>query len=487
MKLGWDDEIPVIYEEKWRSWLAELPSLESLRIGRCFKPSNFGDVCSAQLHHFSDASERGYGAVSYKRLVNAAGEIHCSLIMAKSRVTPLRIITIPRLELAAATATARLDRLIRNEIGIQVETSYFWTVSTAVLKYIRNENLRFQVNVANRISIIRDLTTPDQWFFVNGADNPADDASRGFRVQQFPDENSRWLTGPAFLSSLESEWPNQPDVEGWLNGVKVADPITVHELRQAEKAVLSYVQPLYDHSCTAAQISDLIIQEYHEMYGHSGRDHILSENKMADLPEERVTPCESLFTYVGVDFFGPFLVKQLHSQVKRYGCIFTCLFMERRGTPTCIWSDNGTIFVGGNRELRDAIQDWNKDKIHVFLLQKEIEWHFNPPTASHIGGVWKRQIRTVRNVLAALMKVQDDEGLCTLMCEVEAVINSRSITAVSNDPLDLEAPPPNHLLLLTAGSTLPPAYFKHETSGNAGASYQLSVPRFVSVGREFYF
>ncbi|XP_074653621.1 uncharacterized protein LOC141907778 [Tubulanus polymorphus] len=645
MKLGRDDEIPAIYEEKWRSWLAELPKLENIRIGRCFKPTNFGDVCSAQLHHFSDASECGYGAVSYLLLVNEAGEIHCSFIMAKSRVTPLKIITIPRLELAAATVAARLDRLIRNEIGIKVEPSYFWTDSTSVLKYIRNENLRFQVNVANRIAVIRDLTTPDQWFLVNGADNPADDASRGFKVQQLLDGNSRWLTGPAFLSSLESEWPNQPDVEaipttdvevnkkqkyictlvvteaedpcmmyfqrfsswtrlkrciawilrfkvnlaGRLNGVKVADPITVRELRQAEKAVLSYVQQLYYSEELAggkikksssiikldpimidgllcvggrlrrssysdrvkhpiilpksAHILDLIIQEYHEMYGHSGRDHILSvirakfwivngksaiwkvlnhcydcrrrhgkylENKMADLPEERVTPCESPFTYVGVDFFGPFLVKQLRSQVKRYGCIFTCLsiravhieicrsldttsfinglrrFMARRGTPTGIWSDNGTNFVGGNRELREAIQDWNHDNIHDFLLQKEIEWHFNPPAASHMGGVWERQIRTVRNVLAALMKVQvlDDEGLSTLMCEVEAVINSRPITAVSDDPLDLEALTPNHLLLLRAGSTLPPGIFQARdlTSGNVGARFSTWLMYFGGDG-----
>ena len=125
-------------------------------------------------------------------------------------------------------------------------------------------------------------------------------------------------------------------------------------------------------------------------------------------------------------------------------------FIARRGIPELMRSDNGTNFVGGNKELSSAIPQWNVQQIHGFFLQKHIKWIFNPPSGSHHRGVWERCIRTVRKVLNAVLKEQalDDEGLSTLMCEVEAIVNSRPITKSSDDPSDCEALTPNHLLLL---------------------------------------
>ena len=137
-------------------------------------------------------------------------------------------------------------------------------------------------------------------------------------------------------------------------------------------------------------------------------------------------------------------------------------FTARRGQPEEIRSDNGGNFTCGEKELRHAISNWNQEQIHEFLLQREIRWIFNPPAASHMGGVWERAIRTTRKVLKALLKQQtiDDEGLTTLMCEVEAVINGRPLTKVSDDPRDVGALTPNHLLLLRAGPELPPGVFE---------------------------
>ena len=120
-------------------------------------------------------------------------------------------------------------------------------------------------------------------------------------------------------------------------------------------------------------------------------------------------------------------------------------------------SNNGGNFVKGEKELRE----WNQLKIHEFLLAKGIKWTFNPPAGSHHGGVWERCIRTVRKVMAALVKEQtlDDEGLLTLTCEVEAIVNGRPITKVSDDPRDPEALTPNHLLLLRSGPALPSGLF----------------------------
>lgn len=110
------------------------------------------------------------------------------------------------------------------------------------------------------------------------------------------------------------------------------------------------------------------------------------------------------------------------------------------------------------------MQHWNQNKIQDTLHQKEVEWIFNPPTGSHFGGVWERQIRSVRKLLKSILKEQnvDDESLQTLMCEIEAIINDRPITTSSDDLNDLEALTPNHLLLLKRQPLLPPGLFEKE-------------------------
>ena len=135
--------------------------------------------------------------------------------------------------------------------------------------------------------------------------------------------------------------------------------------------------------------------------------------------------------------------------------------MARRGQVKEIRSDNGTNFKGGERELRECLEEWNQDVIHDHLLQKGIKWTFNPPYASHHGGIWERCIRTIRKVLNATAKEQvlDDEGLRTYMCEVEAILNGRPLTPSSDDPRDLGALTPNQLLLLKDDAPLPPGKF----------------------------
>ena len=91
--LGLDHPIPETSKQKWEAWLRELPKLEQFQKPQCFKPQEFSDVKRYELHHFSDASNQGYGAVSYLRQINAVGKVHCSLIMAKSRMAPLKAMT----------------------------------------------------------------------------------------------------------------------------------------------------------------------------------------------------------------------------------------------------------------------------------------------------------------------------------------------------------------------------------------------------------
>ncbi|KAK3737845.1 hypothetical protein QZH41_004783 [Actinostola sp. cb2023] len=221
--VDWDDPIPDELLPRWERWRRELHVLEQLRIQRCFKPNDFGEIKSTELHHFSDASQDGYGQCTYVRLTNERDQVHCSqMAMAKARVTPLKPVTIPRLELSAAVTSVMVSNsLKKEELDYSNVTEVFWTDSKVVLGYINNMAKRFHIFVANRIQQIHDLSEPDQWHYVKTDENPADAASRGLTALQLVND-SKWLKGPEFLwksdikdtlSQQEAEPLDQDDPE----------------------------------------------------------------------------------------------------------------------------------------------------------------------------------------------------------------------------------------------------------------------------------
>ena len=213
----------------------------------------------------------------------------------------------------------------------------------------------------------------------------------------------------------------------------------------------------------------------------------LSEQKMASLPTDRLNAAPP-FTYSAVDMFGPFWIKEGRKEIKRYGALFTCMasravhlecthtldtdsfimalrrFISRRGEVRQLRSDNGTNFTGAEIELRKAIQEMDQSKIAEFLLSKGtdwLKWKFNTPAASYMGGVWERQIRSARSILASLLNTHgsslNDESFRTLLTEVEAVINSRPLTVDNlSDSQSLVPLTPNHLLTMKSKIIMAP-------------------------------
>ena len=203
--------------------------------------------------------------------------------------------------------------------------------------------------------------------------------------------------------------------------------------------------------------------------------------KMADLSPSRLQIDTHPFAYCGVEYFGPLLVKQRRSQVKRYGCLFTCLtskaihielamdlttdafinalrrFLSRRGPVQRFFSENGTNFASAEKTLREALRQWNQHQIEDFLFQKEIQWTFNPPNASHMGGAWEKMIRSVRRILTSLTteRTLDDDQLHTFLLEAESILNSRPLTPITTDADSLGPLMPNHLLKLCPTGNLP--------------------------------
>lgn len=176
-KIGWDEELPENLRPQWESWIRDLPNLAEMEIKRCYLPSNFSKVKGYELHHFSDTSISGYGECTYLHTVNESNAVHCCLVMGKSRVSPTKVTTTPRLELSVAVVAVRTSDVLHNELEIQDLQEYFWMDSTVILIYINNDARRVQVFIANRIQRIKSSTKPEQWAYVVSEDNPADHAS----------------------------------------------------------------------------------------------------------------------------------------------------------------------------------------------------------------------------------------------------------------------------------------------------------------------
>ena len=136
-QLEWDEPVTSHLAKEWDKWVLSIENISDLKIPRCFKPADFDDAY-LELHHYFDASETTYGCCTYLRAVNRWGAIHTDLIVSKTKIAPLKTVSIPRLELQGAVLAAKIDSLLRRELDLQ--ESWFWTDSEVVLKYLANKS-----------------------------------------------------------------------------------------------------------------------------------------------------------------------------------------------------------------------------------------------------------------------------------------------------------------------------------------------------------
>ena len=642
--LGWDDPLPDSLARQWQQWKESLVDLEKVSLPRCLHPKNFGRIARAEIHAFSDASEEAIGVVIYSRLLNERGEAHVSFLFGQSRVAPTKPTSIPRLELCGAVLSTQAVRKVLKEIDMDIHEVFFYTDSQVVLGYIQNDARRFYSYVANRVQIIRNVSKPEQWNFIDTSSNPADLATRGIDAAKLGD--SQWLDGPRFLKeTIPVPPPPQkttaeeydPEVRVIVNSTRISTDMRtsrfsrfstwaslrraiatliakvqrvngglVNDMRDASKSgdgrpaptveeldkattvlvkmvqseafsqdieVLNSIKAEEDTSHRKAKskkdtlkasslrgldpfiddngilrvggrlrrstldftekhpailpknhhLSELIIRHYHDMMHHQGRQithgsvrqagywvisghsavsrvinscvickkargKMMSQH-MADLPTERTEP-SAPFTSVGLDVFGPWLVRVRKlrggaANSKRWGLVFTCLssravhielleamdassficalrrFFAIRGTASTIRCDRGTNFVGGKSDLDKAISELDQEKIQRYTADQGCKWVFNPPHASHFGGVWERQIRTIRSILDAMLtqigsSQLTHELLSTLMAEVTGIVNSRPISCIPSDIDDAQPLSPAMLLTMKTRPLTPP-------------------------------
>lgn len=203
LKLQWDESIPVDIHSQWSRFVTELTSISNFSITRRIVPTN---ALIVELHGFCDASERGYGACIFIRSQDSFGNCSVILYCSKSRVAPLKTVSIPRLELSGAQLLAKLYSSVIKSVKLPISRSFFWTDSTITLHWVNTSPHLLKTFVANRVTEIQAQTEAKQWRHVPSEDNPSDALSRG----QFPKEftkNKLWTQGPKWLSQDESFWP----------------------------------------------------------------------------------------------------------------------------------------------------------------------------------------------------------------------------------------------------------------------------------------
>ncbi|XP_071652615.1 uncharacterized protein [Temnothorax longispinosus] len=203
-RIAWDDAIPETLLPKWRELYSRLSHLSSLQIPRW--TGLRADNLRAEIHGFADASNVAYAAVVYLKVVSASGEITVTLLAGKSKVAPLKPLSVPRLELSAALLLARLIHFIRESLDLARLPYHCWTDAKIVLAWLKQHPSRWKTFIANRVAETQSLLPRAEWRHVPTEDNPADCGLRGI----FGDEilgHDLWWRGPPWLTSDADGWP----------------------------------------------------------------------------------------------------------------------------------------------------------------------------------------------------------------------------------------------------------------------------------------
>ena len=171
MKIDWNSPLSKEIQSNWINYKKQLSIINDIQIPRqiiCFQP------VYVEIHGYCDASETAYGACIYSRSIDSSGEFMLRLICAKSRVAPLKSISLPKLELQSTVQLSRIYKKFRNTITFETDADYFLSDSTIILSWIRGEPAHWKTYVSNRVSEIQNLTDKNAWNYVKSEDNPAD-------------------------------------------------------------------------------------------------------------------------------------------------------------------------------------------------------------------------------------------------------------------------------------------------------------------------
>lgn len=233
--IKWDENLPIELLAEWQQYRRALANLKQLQIPRWIHTESTNH--SVELHGFCDASELAYAAVVYIRVVNAKNQVKVHLITSKTKVSPIKQLSIPRLELCGAVLLAKLLNEVAEVLSISKSQLHAWTDSTIVLSWLNKHPSSWKTFIANRTSNILTHLDNDQWSHVKSHENPADISSRGMTPADLA--NSKlWFQGPVWLQDAVVFYSRPSDLATNLEE-KHKKPILAHAIGQCQAGDLS--------------------------------------------------------------------------------------------------------------------------------------------------------------------------------------------------------------------------------------------------------
>lgn len=259
LKIAWHDTLPQPVALEWQKFVSLLPSLENVKISRCVLTENPDEVI---IHGFADASESAFGAVIYLQCVYNDGSLHSALLCSKSRVAPIKTMTIPRLELSACLLLAQLVQKCLKALKLNISNVLLWSDSTIALAWIESSPHLLKTFVSNRVVLIQQLSQTFQWQHVPSQDNPADLISRGLspkdllknELRALPDTNLNLITKDNFIDTIVNLTNNFPKLIRIVSfifrftfnarnpNLKRVSSFTASELKESENYLIKEIQ-----------------------------------------------------------------------------------------------------------------------------------------------------------------------------------------------------------------------------------------------------
>lgn len=202
--LDWDCILPTELETQWAHFINNLQCLRGMELPRYY----FADIpIQLYLLGYCDSSSRAYGACIYLRAIYPNRIPTCTLVMAKTKVAPIRPVSIPRLELCSALLLARIVGKLDGIFSkFKIEKTYLFSDSTIVLHWLKSPYKRYNVYVSNRLMEILENTSVENWYYINTKENPADLLTRGISPEDLV-RSSLWWQGPNWVCKAFKEWP----------------------------------------------------------------------------------------------------------------------------------------------------------------------------------------------------------------------------------------------------------------------------------------
>ncbi|XP_055948217.1 uncharacterized protein LOC129981409 [Argiope bruennichi] len=441
LKIDWGEMLPEKEASERQQFVTSLRNLNDINIERCIVIPN---AEMNELHGFCASSEKAYGAAIYAKTVDSAGEVKVKLSASKSRVSPIKQVTIPRLELCSAVLLTKLMQKVKNALKMDITSVSYYSDSTIVLSWMRKESRDLKTFVANRVATIQESTEMNQWHHVPSEQNPADVISRGLdptRMQQ----SDLWWFGPTFLQELVVNFPGDcDDIHDSLDSSVQNRDVSSEKLYLAELknptnfCLISAVDSSFLDNILGPlttkelQLAKLTLVKLVQVAAFNGEIKALEKG-------ENVNKSEAIHLEIVTDLTAEAMIATL----KR--------FFSRRGVSSSICSDNATNFKGANSELKRLQNMIGRppEPLANYLTTEQVTWKFIPPRSPNFGGLWEAGVKSFKHHLKRVVGNArlTMEQFLTIVIQIEGILNSRPLTPLSSDPNNFEILTPGHFLI----------------------------------------